>query len=83
MKPEPFDPTLHARAVRDRPQDFVTMVSIAMDAAQIRAIKQTTTLEALNKAFQVPAKAAKAAGDTELLRWLTEAKDARKGELTA
>lgn len=76
-----FDPIAHAQALRDRPQDFVSMVSVAMDAANLRAIRHAPTIEALKKAYSTPAKAAKDAGDTDLLKMLTESKDARKKEL--
>ena len=49
----------------------------------LRAIKHATTLAALKTAFSGPAKAARDTGDTELLGWLTEAKDKRKAQLEA
>jgi len=49
----------------------------------LQAIKHATTIAALKTAFSGPAKAARDAGDTELLGWLTEAKDKRKAQLEA
>ena len=49
----------------------------------LQTIKHATTIAALKTAFSGSAKAARDAGDTELLGWLTEAKDKRKAQLEA
>lgn len=77
-----FDPILHIRQVRAHPTNYLTIASIVADAKALAAIKRAQTLEATNKAYQTPAKAAKAAGDAQLLNMLTDAAKVRKSELT-
>lgn len=57
------------------------MAELWRDAKALQAIRRAATLEALKIAFQPSARAAKVAGDIELLGWLTGAKDRRKKEL--
>lgn len=59
------------------------MAELWRDAKALQAIRRAPTLETLKTAFQGPAKAARASGDTELLGWLTAAKNTRKAELEA
>lgn len=59
------------------------MAELWRDAKALQNIRRAATLEALKTAFQPAAKAAKAAGDIELLGWLMDAKDRRKKELEA
>lgn len=76
-----FDPFAHARDVRAQPESYFHMSSIVAQVQAKRAIKRALTLADLNKAFQPPAKAAKDAGDTEGLAYLTEAAQKRRKEL--
>jgi hypothetical protein len=57
------------------------MAELYRNVRALQAIKRAPTLAALKTAFQASAKAARDAGDTELLSWLTNAKDKRKKEL--
>lgn len=77
-----FDPAAHVQALRDCPQDFVSMVSIASDAKALHAIRRAGTMESLNATSQPLLRAAKAAGDTVLFDILKAAAGKRKGELT-
>jgi hypothetical protein len=76
-----FNPFAYYADINANPEKYIRVSQIVRDVQDIRKIKHAATLQALNDAFQPPAKAAKKAGDTELLGWLTEAKDKRKLEL--
>jgi hypothetical protein len=78
-----FNPFAYHADINAHPERYIRVSQIVRDVQDIRKIKHAATLQALNDAFQPPAKAAKKAGDTELLGWLTEAKDKRKLELSA
>jgi hypothetical protein len=68
--------------IRAHPEKYVTLGEIVTSAVHLQALKRAPTLEALARAFQAPARAAKAANDTELLAMLTSAKDERKAALS-
>jgi hypothetical protein len=63
--------------------EAILMAELYRTVKALQAIKNAPDTAALKTAFSVPAKAAKATGDTELLAWLIEAKDKRKKELEA
>lgn len=57
------------------------MAALWREVKATRPIRAARSLEELRAAFTDPAKLARSAGDTELLGWLTDAKDRRKKEL--
>jgi len=81
-EPEPeFDPfAYHADYIKN-PEKYISMAKIVAEANATRPIRKAETLEALTATFQPLAKAAKAAGNTEVLGWLTDAARRRKKEL--
>lgn len=80
--PMTFDPIAHSKAQHDHPEAFVTLRSIEAAVRALGAIRRAPTIDALDKAFQGPTKAAKKASDTDLVAMFTAAAKKRKGELT-
>jgi len=76
-----FDPHAYIAEVRANPEQFVKVADLIAQVTALHSIRHARTLEILAYRFQVPAKAAKASGDTELLERLKEAAAKRKGEL--
>ncbi len=79
----PFDPHAYHEDIKAHPEKYIALSKIVAEANATRAIRKAETLDALTVAFQAPAKAAKAAGNEELLGWLTEAAKKRRKELEA
>ena len=76
-----FDPFAYVKDAKAHPENYISLAQIVEDAKMLRRIRHASDMKTLKDAFHGPAKAAKAAGDTMLLTWLTEAKDKRKKEL--
>ncbi len=76
-----FDPIAYAGDVKARPEAYVSMKDIAIEAAALKRVRHAASLEELKTLFQAFAKQARESGNIVFLDLLKERKDSRKKEL--